>query len=86
MKSTTKSIVKLFLVISLFCSTALADDGHMGNGGKTCTGSCFTANETRTKTIINEPSEPVINSTENQSEPNDSFLIFIQEYLFSLFG
>lgn len=31
--NTTKLMVKLFLIISLFCATAFAEDGHMGSGG-----------------------------------------------------
>ena len=30
--NTTKLMVKLFLIISLFCATAFAEDGHMGGG------------------------------------------------------
>ena len=30
--NTTKLMVKLFLIISLFCATAFAEDGHMGSG------------------------------------------------------
>lgn len=32
-------MLKLFLAMALFCGTAIADDGNMGNGGYTgCTG------------------------------------------------
>lgn len=31
-----KTAMKVFLVLALFGSTAIADDGHMGNGGKNC--------------------------------------------------
>ncbi len=37
MKLTTKLTVKVFLIISLFCSTAFAD-GEMNEGGRTGTG------------------------------------------------
>ena len=31
-----KTTIKLFLLVCVFCSVAIADDGDMGTGGKTC--------------------------------------------------
>lgn len=42
--------MKVFLLISLFCSVALAD-GDMGGGGKTCTQNCGLANVENTTRV-----------------------------------
>ncbi len=31
-----KTTIKLFLLVCVFCSVAIADDGNMGNGNKNC--------------------------------------------------
>ncbi len=71
--NTTKLTLKLFLVISLFCTTVFAgdmgsggfaDDGDMGSGGKACTENCL---------------------IEDQPEENP-FVKFVRQYLISIFG
>ena len=76
--NTTKLLVKLFLVMSIFCATAFAegsmsaggfaDDGNMSGGGFADDG--------------NMGSGGLI---ENQTE-EDSILKYVREYLFSIFG
>lgn len=84
MKTTSKQVVKLFLVISLFCSVAFAE-GDMGSGTKTCTPNCFVG--TPTAPTDSEPSsEPGTTTVDpDQTESEDSILTFIQEYLLSIF-
>ncbi len=65
-----KSTIKLFLIVTLFVSTAFAD-GDMGSGGKTCTTNCLTDNQTNEST--DEDSNP--------TESDKSVLIIIQDYL-----
>jgi len=67
-----KSIFKLILVVSLFSSVAFAD-GDMGSGGKTCTSNCLAA--------IPQPTE----KDSALTQPDDSTLTAIQEYLNSIF-
>lgn len=65
-----KLTLKLMLVVSLFSSIVLADDGNMGNGGKTCPPgqtTCRAVDETK------------------DTNQTDSILGFIQNYLFSIF-
>ena len=67
-----KSIFKLILVVSLFSSVAFAD-GDMGNGNKTCTSNCLAA-------------PPQLTEKDSAStQPDDSTLTAIQEYLNSIF-
>ena len=70
-----KSIIKLSLVVVLFCSTSFADDGSMGHGGKTCTGTnCLIENQ-----------EIDTNNTD-QKQSDNSVLEFVKDYLISIFG
>ena len=80
-----KSTIKLFLIVTLFVSTAFADgdmgsggfaEGNMGNGAKTCAINCLTDNQT------NESTDEDSNSTESDK----SVLIIIQDYLNIIFG
>ena len=66
-----KSTIKLMLVVCLFSSVVFAD-GEMGNGNKTCTGSCFAATQPTEKTVA-------------PTESTDSVLNFVQKYLDSIF-
>ncbi|CAN5505067.1 hypothetical protein BH10ACI1_BH10ACI1_26830 [soil metagenome] len=75
-----KSMLKIFLVISLFSSIALADgdmgtggftDGDMGTGGKTCTQNCPTVNQT------------VKNSKDQEI---NSVLEYVQDFLARILG
>ena len=66
-----KSTIKIFLVVALFSSITLADEGNMSNGGKTCTQNCFSVDQTT-------------RNTENYE--TDGFLEYVQEYLTKLFG
>jgi hypothetical protein len=72
-----KSVCKLVLVVFLFTSAVFADDGNMGNGGRTCpTGqtTCF---------VANEPIEPGTMSTDTE-DSEDSVLTIVQNYLDSV--
>ena len=67
-----KTTIKLVLVVCLFSSVVFAD-GEMGSGGKTCTSGCLVATQTtETETV--------------KTETENSFLKFVQKYLFSIFG
>lgn len=70
-----KSIIKFTLVIALFCSTAFAD-GEMGNAGKSCTQNCFAGNPTNTTIVENK----------DQKDVEDSFLVFVKDFLTKIFG
>lgn len=65
-----KSTLKFFLVVALFSSITLADDGNMGNGGKTCTQNCLISDQT-----IND-----------KKEANNSVLDYVQDFLIKIFG
>ena len=67
-----KSTIKLFLVIALFSSIALADDGNMSNGGRTCTQNCLVADQT-------------IENSKDQ-ETNNPVLDYVQDFLAKIFG
>lgn len=73
-----KLTAKLFLIVSLFCSVAIADDGNMGNGGRTdpppCTENCLVAGGTITP-----------NDSE-QANSEDSIFSIIRDYLYDLLG
>lgn len=60
------------LVVCLFSSIALAEDGNMGSGGRSCpsgTTSCRAAEQ----------------STDNDTNQTESILDFIRGYLVSIF-
>ena len=68
-----KLILKIFLVICLFSSAALADDGDMPTGGKTCPSgqTCFAGDmPTGGRAAIDH---------------DDSVLTLIQKYIISIF-
>lgn len=73
-----KLTLKIALVISLFCSTALAEGemgnggfaGEMGNGGKTCTENCLAGSQTDTTTINDK----------------GDILTFVKDFLTKIFG
>jgi len=84
-KLTMKSTIKLFLIVTLFVSTAFADgdmgsggfaEGDMGNVAKTCATNCLPDNQTNEST--DEDSNP--------TESDKSVLIIIQDYLNMIFG
>lgn len=100
MKITNKLTIKLFLIISLFASAAIAEDGNMPGG--TFTNSlpetpCVTVTADDGNmpggTIIcqesdddgNMPGGTRISSAENSTK-EDSILKFIRNYIFSIFG
>ena len=77
-----KLTLKLFLVVCLFSSVASAEgemgsggEGDMTSGGKSCPQGQQTC----------RPDAPS-DQTGNDSNPTDSMLTFIQEYLISIFG
>jgi len=69
-----KSTIKLALVVFLFSSVTLADEGDMGNGTKSCTGSNCLA------TI--PPPPPEDTKTTDSTNP---VLTTVQEYLDAMF-
>ena len=81
-----KFTLKIFLVVCLFSSVALADgemtsgfaDGEMGNGGKIA-GEMTSGGKTD-----GEMSSGGL-TADNQNQ-TDSILIFVQKYLISIFG
>ncbi len=94
--NTTKTPAKLFLIISLFASVALADDGQMSGGNKTG-GSpesgiplCEEGQMSSGNFVCEERSGNSADSgnAENNDESNtpDSILTIVQDYLASLFG
>jgi hypothetical protein len=66
-----KSTIKLFLAVILFSSVVFAD-GEMPTTGKTCTSNCFTAT-------------PPTGDEGKTGESEDSILIFVREYLDSIY-
>lgn len=80
---TTKLTVKFFLIISLFASIALADDGQMGSGGFADDGQMgsggYTCNE-EVETCSNEDGQM------GSGGFADSMSIFIKDYLAKLLG
>ncbi len=66
-----KTTVKFFLVIALFSSITLADDGNMGTGNKNCT--------QQNPCLIDDQND------ENTNEKN-SVLDIVQEFLTKIFG
>lgn len=65
-----KLTLKLFLILSLFCSVAFAE-GEM-TSGRTCPQGQQTC-------LVQEPAEP-------ETTEADTILIFIHKYLISIFG
>ncbi len=79
----TKLTIKLFLIISLFASIALAD-GHMGGGGFAEDGHTGSGNYTcNAETHENCPQE---DGHMGGGGLADSTIIFIKNYLAKLFG
>ena len=73
-----KSTIKFALVIALFCSTAFAE-GEMGTGGRSCpqnAQTCFAGN----------PTDMPTDSDKNQKDLEDSFLVFVKDFLTKIFG
>ena len=66
-----KTAIKFFLVIALFSSITLADEGNMGSGNKSCTAQqpCF----------VNDQND------ENTNEKN-AVLVYVQEFLEKILG
>lgn len=66
-----KTTIKFFLVIALFSSITLADDGNMGSGNKSCTAqnTCFAVEQ----------------NDENANEKN-GILVYVQEFLLKILG
>lgn len=71
-----KLTLKIALVISLFCGTALAD-GDMGAGGKSCEQGCLADGGQNTEILA-------VNTGQDQ-QPGGLFF-FIKDYLESIFG
>jgi hypothetical protein len=70
-----KSTIKLFLVVCLFSSAVLADDGEMPTGNRNCPNgatTCFVAPAATTE------------EETKQTTADDSILTTVQEYLDSL--
>jgi hypothetical protein len=77
-----KFTIKIALVISLFCSTAiigLADDGQMGSGTRTCQTNCHADGQ---PTIDNNDSKAVKNETNDFPEIYE----FLKDFLSEIFG
>jgi hypothetical protein len=70
-----KLTLKLILILSLFSSAALADEGDMTGGGKSCSQGQPTC----------RPADPVPDTTDTDSTDTDSILIIVQKYLASIF-
>ncbi len=81
--NTTKLMLKLFLVISLFCATAFAD-GNMGSGGFADDGnmgtSGYTEGEMPNGVVADDGDMGAGSLTDNQILRN------VCDYLFSIFG
>lgn len=90
----TKLLVKFFLIIALFTSTALADghmgggnlgDGHMGGGNRTCdpqTQNCVPTCNPQTQSCLGDD-EP---GDEDGEEGENLFFSYVSEFLASLLG
>lgn len=74
-----KSTIKIFLVVALFSSITLADDGNMSNGGFTDDGNMSNGGKTCTQNCLS------VDQTTRDTETN-SFLESVQEYLTEIFG
>jgi hypothetical protein len=80
---TTKLTVKFFLIISLFASITLADDGSMNNGGLSC--------NPEVETCANDDGSMnnggfADDGSMNNGGLTDSVLIFVKDYLAKLLG
>lgn len=99
MKLTTKSTIKIFLVIALFASAGFADDGHMPGGGFANQGTttiCSEEGQMPGGGLICEQTET--NSDDghmpgggrpalsNQTASKDTVLNFVRKYLSLMFG
>lgn len=69
-----KSVLKITLVIALFCSASFAE-GEMGNGGKSCQAPCL---------VDNQPTTTITKDSNQKVNEND-FLIFVKEFLSKIF-
>ena len=69
-----KLTLKLFLLLSIFSSVALADEGNMGNGGKSCP-----------QGQVCLATQPLPEKTDADTTNTDSILIIIQKYIISIF-
>ncbi len=78
-----KSTLKIFLAVCLFCSVAFAD-GEMTSGKPSCTSGCGFADGEMTSG--GKLDSDLGNGSLTAKYQNDSILIFIQEYLRSIFG
>lgn len=89
----TKLMVKLFLVLALFVTTAFADghmggggfadDGHMGGGGRTCdpqTQNCVPTCNPQVQSCFGGGDES------GDDEGEDSFFSYLRNFLDSLVG
>ncbi len=72
-----KLTMKLFLIISLFCSVALADDGDMNTGNKSDDGSG--GGLTCAECVI-------YGDTEDNAEKDNSIIMIIRDFLSDLLG
>lgn len=74
-----KTTMKLFLILSLFCSVALADDGDMNSGNKSGgSGGGLTCAEC----VITEPAP----TSETGQETEDPFTRFFRDFFFMIIG
>lgn len=71
-----KVTIKLFLVVVLLNSVVFADDGNMGTSGRTCPNGATTC-LAATEAAREDP---------KSTESTDSILVFVQDYLKSVFG
>jgi hypothetical protein len=89
---TTKLTVKFFLIISLFASIALADDGQMGSGGYTCNPEVETCDEGQMGSggFADDGQMGSGGFAEEGQMGSGGFadpvLIFVKDYLTKLFG
>jgi len=70
-----KFTLKLMLVVCLFSSIALAEEGNMGSGGRSCP----------TPAPCRPDTQPT-DRTDKDMETADSILDIVRGYLFSMFG
>lgn len=80
---TTKLMVKFFLIISLFASAAIADDGHMGGGGFTDDGHMGGGGYTCSQDKMDENGNCPDNGGDDLA---GSVLFFVKDYLAKLIG
>lgn len=80
----TKLTIKFFLIISLFASVALADDGQMGSGNLTDDGQMGGGNKTCSSGVYNQNGICVVQGGFANDEK--AVLDFIKGFLSSLLG